>query len=96
MKRPALQLYGLGHTAAKLRLANGEHPKVVAEMLGHGSVKLTLDTYSHVTPDLQEAASERLERLLFADQPKVRLIKKRSAKTAQGNTPYQCDSCLAS
>jgi hypothetical protein len=38
----------------------GEHPKVVSERLGHSTVNLTLDTYSHVLPGLQQAAAERL------------------------------------
>jgi integrase len=45
---------------ATLMLAAGEHPKVVSERLGHVSVLLTLDVYSHVLPGLQAAAAERL------------------------------------
>ena len=63
---PMLRLYDLRHTAATLRLANGEHPKVVAEMLGHASITLTMDTYSHVTPDMQKESADRLEELLFS------------------------------
>ena len=62
---PDLRLYDLRHTCASLLLAAGENPKVVSERLGHASVTLTLDTYSHVLPGLQQAASERLEALLF-------------------------------
>ena len=57
-------LYGLRHSHASLLLAAGEHPKVVQERLGHASIQLTLDTYSHVVEGLQERASERLEALL--------------------------------
>ena len=46
------------------RLVNGEHPKVVQEMLGHASITLTLDTYSHVLPGMQEESAARLDRLL--------------------------------
>jgi integrase len=46
-------------------LAAGENPKVVSERLGHASITLTLDTYSHVLPDMQKAAAEKLENLLF-------------------------------
>jgi integrase len=42
-------------------MAAGEHPKVVQERLGHSSIQLTLDTYSHVVPGTQERATERLE-----------------------------------
>jgi integrase len=45
-------------------LASGEHPKVVQERLGHASITLTLDTYSHVVPGMQERASQRLDELL--------------------------------
>jgi integrase len=48
-----------------LLLAANEHPKVVSERLGHASVTLTLDTYSHVLPSMQQAASDKLESILF-------------------------------
>ena len=50
-------------------LIAGVHPKIVAERLGHSSIKLTLDVYSHVIPGLQEAAVERLENLLRPSPP---------------------------
>jgi integrase len=60
-----MRLYDLRHSCATLLLAANEHPKVVSERLGHASITLTLDTYSHVLPSMQQAASEKLERLLF-------------------------------
>jgi integrase len=63
-KLPAIRLYDLRHTSATLLMAAGEHPKVVQERLGHASIQLTLDTYSHVVPGMQERASERLDALL--------------------------------
>jgi len=60
-------LYSLRHTCATLLLAGGENPKVVSERLGHSSVKTTLDTYSHVLPDMQKSASDRLEALLYSN-----------------------------
>jgi integrase len=60
------RLYDLRHSCATLLLAAGEHPKVVSERLGHASVTLTLDTYSHVLPSMQEAASQKLEKMLFS------------------------------
>lgn len=62
---PRLRLYDLRHTCATLLLAAGEHPKVVSERLGHASVTLTLDTYSHVLPDMQDRATAKLESILF-------------------------------
>ena len=42
-------------------LGQGVHPKIVSERLGHASVNITLDTYSHVLPGLQEAAAAQLD-----------------------------------
>jgi integrase len=60
-----LRAYDLRHTCATLLLAGGEHPKVVSERLGHASTVMTLDVYSHVLPDMQEGASEKLEAMLY-------------------------------
>jgi integrase len=66
-KLPAtLRLYDLRHTCATLLLAANENPKVVSERLGHSSITLTLDVYSHVLPDMQQGASDKLERILFS------------------------------
>jgi integrase len=59
------RLYDLRHSCATLLLAAGEHPKVVSERLGHATVTLTLDVYSHVLPTMQEAATEKLEKVLY-------------------------------
>ena len=45
-------------------LKQGIHPKIVQERLGHASIQMTLDTYSHVTLGLQEAAAYRFDELL--------------------------------
>ena len=60
-----IRLYDLRHTCATLLLSAGENPKVVSERLGHASIVLTLDTYSHVLPNMQQAATTKLETLLF-------------------------------
>lgn len=49
---------------ANLMLSQSVHPKVVSEMLGHSSVRLTLDTYSHVTPTMQKQATDAMEAIL--------------------------------
>jgi integrase len=59
------RLYDLRHTCASLLLGANEHPKIVSERLGHASITLTLDTYSHVLPSMQQGASDKLERLLY-------------------------------
>jgi integrase len=58
---PVIRFHDLRHTHATLLLRAGVSPKVVAERLGHTSIKMTLDTYSHVLPDMQEAAVRALE-----------------------------------
>lgn len=45
-------------------LAEGTHPKIVAERLGHSTVALTLDLYSHVTPNMQETAAATVDAAL--------------------------------
>lgn len=62
----SIRLYDLRHTCATLLLMAGINPKVVSERLGHASITLTLDTYSHVLPDMQKEAAEKLENLVFA------------------------------
>ena len=64
--RPAFRMYDLRHTCATLLLLKGENAKVVSERLGHASIILTLDTYSHVLPDMQEAAAEKMEAMFGA------------------------------
>jgi integrase len=56
---PRLAFHDLRHTFASLMLLNREHPKVVQEMIGHSQISTTLDTYSHVLPDMQEEAVKR-------------------------------------
>ncbi len=60
-----LTLYSLRHSCATLMLAAGIHPKVVSERLGHSSITITLDIYSHVMPTLQEEATDRIGTLVF-------------------------------
>ncbi len=61
---PRLRFHDLRHSAATLMLQAGVHPKVVSERLGHATVGITLDTYSHVLPDLQRDAAEALDAVL--------------------------------
>jgi integrase len=67
LKRAGLRLirfHDLRHTCATLLLSKNVNPKVVSEMLGHASVRITLDTYSHLMPDMQEMAAKALEEAL--------------------------------
>jgi integrase len=61
---PKIRFHDLRHTAATLMLNEGVHPKVVQERLGHSSISITLDVYSHVLPSMQEIVSEKLDNLL--------------------------------
>jgi integrase len=61
------RLYDLRHTCATLLLQADENVKVVSERLGHATVKLTLDTYSHVLPTMQKRASDKLGDMFFPD-----------------------------
>jgi integrase len=63
-----IRLYDMRHTHATLLLLANVNPKVVSERLGHSSVTLTLDTYSHVLPTMQRGAADKLEDLLFGSQ----------------------------
>lgn len=58
---PVVRFHDLRHSAATLMLARGVHAKVVSEMLGHASVVLTLDTYSHVIPSMQAIVAEQMD-----------------------------------
>lgn len=62
---PQIRLYDLRHSCATLLLLAEENPKVVSERLGHSTIVLTLDTYSHVLPTMQEKATARLEKMLY-------------------------------
>ncbi|MBE3585412.1 MAG: tyrosine-type recombinase/integrase [Thermoanaerobacter sp.] len=60
-----IRFHDIRHTHATFLLKKGVHPKVVAERLGHASVKITLDTYSHVLPDTQQEAVKAIEGVLW-------------------------------
>ncbi len=67
----SIRLYDLRHTCATLLLSENTHPKIVSERLGHASVMLTLDIYSHVLPHMQQEASNKLGAIIFENK-KVR------------------------
>lgn len=59
-----IHLHSLRHTHASIMLQQGVSPKAVADRLGHSTVTVTLDTYSHVTPGIKEEAARRFEEAL--------------------------------
>jgi len=66
-----MPLHGLRHSHATLLLQAGTHPRVVMERLGHSSIRVTLDTYSHVVGGLQESAAQRFDDFVGAKNPSV-------------------------
>ena len=60
-----IRLHDARHTHASLMLKQGIHPKIVQERLGHSSIQITLDTYSHVAPGLQQAAANRFDDIVL-------------------------------
>ena len=58
------RFHDLRHTCATLLLTKNVNPKVVSEMLGHPNIAITLDTYSHVLPNMQDSAARALEEAL--------------------------------
>jgi integrase len=63
---PEIRFHDLRHTHATLLFKADVHPKIVSERLGHATIGLTLDTYSHVLPGMQRDAVDRLDALLDA------------------------------
>jgi integrase len=60
-----IRFHDARHTHASIMLKQGIHPKIVQERLGHASIQMTLDTYSHVAPGLQAAAANRFDEVVI-------------------------------
>ena len=65
---PRIRFHDLRHTHATLLLQQGIHPKIVSERLGHTSISMTLDIYSHVIPSIQKEAAEMFDQILDHDR----------------------------
>ncbi len=65
---PHMPFHNLRHSAATILLTMGVHPKVVQELLGHSQISMTMDTYSHVLPSMQQDAMNKLNEA-FKQQP---------------------------
>ncbi len=63
-KLPRIRFHDLRHTCATLLLSKGTHPKFVQELLGHATVAITLDTYSHVVPGMGDQTAKAMEDVL--------------------------------
>ena len=61
---PRIRFHVLRHSHATQMLANGVHPKIASERLGHANIGITLDLYSHVMPGMQEDAANAVDAAL--------------------------------
>jgi len=61
LKIKQIRFHDLRHTHASLLFSLKEHPKVVQERLGHSSIEITMDTYSHMLPNMQKSAAQKLD-----------------------------------
>ena len=66
---PRIRLHDLRHTHATLALQAGIHPKIISERLGHSDITLTLNTYSHAIPALEERAATTIADLIRTASP---------------------------
>ncbi|HLZ25199.1 MAG TPA: tyrosine-type recombinase/integrase [Ktedonobacterales bacterium] len=66
---PHKRFYDLRHTCATLLLAQGVDPRTIMETLGHSQISLTMNTYAHVLPVLQQDAARRMNAALTATAP---------------------------
>jgi integrase len=73
---PRVRFHDLRHSHATHLLASGVHPKIAQERLGHATIAVTLDLYSHVLPGMQEDAASRVDAALRAALDKRRTGKK--------------------
>ncbi|GAC1358191.1 MAG: hypothetical protein NVS4B11_23470 [Ktedonobacteraceae bacterium] len=60
---PNIRFHDLRHSAATIMISMGVNVKVVQEVLGHSKINMTLDTYTHVLPSMQQDATQRLDNL---------------------------------
>ena len=67
-KLPSMRIHDLRHSCATLLLAQGVHPKVVQEILGHSQFSLTMDTYSTSLPSASREAAEQMDPVLRPDE----------------------------
>jgi integrase len=71
---PDIRFHDLRHTAATLMLQEGIHPKIVQERLGHAQIFITMDTYSHVLPTMQDEVAKKMDELITPIQEGVKAV----------------------
>jgi integrase len=79
--------HGLRHTWATLALKAGVHPKVVSERLGHSTIAVTIDTYSHVAPGLDATAADTVAAQIFGPGGTAKPARPRVLEVADVNLP---------
>ena len=67
---PVRRFHDLRHTTASLLLFQKVQPRVVADLLGHSEIRVTMDLYSHVAPVLQRQAAQEMDAVLRAAKAK--------------------------
>ena len=83
---PYIRFHDLRHTAKTLILQQGTHLEIVQECLGHSDISLTLNTYSHVLPPMQEEAAEKMDEILVPIVVTVALKKTEKPSPSYGGT----------
>ncbi len=71
---PDIRFHDLRHTAATLMLRDGIHPKIVQERLGHAQIYITMDTYSHVLPAMQDEVAKKMDERVAPIQEVVKAV----------------------
>ena len=61
---PSIRFHDLRHSCATFLIAQGVHPRVVMEILGHSQISVTMNTYGHVLPETQQDAVQKLDTVL--------------------------------
>ena len=69
-KLPRIRFHDLRHSHATLMLRANVHPKIVSERLGHSKIAITLDTYSHVIPGMQQEAAAAIDAAFGTEKTK--------------------------
>ena len=87
-----VRVHDLRHTHATLMLKAGVHPKIVSERLGHASIGITLDTYSHVLPGLQEEAVEKFD-MIFIEEDANKKSDTNVSKMLANSEDLACRPC---
>jgi integrase len=82
-----LRFHDLRHGHASLLLRQSVHPKIVQERLGHSTIKLTMDTCSHLMPDAQDAAADSRDRVFSANGCQLAVKSERAEDSDASDSP---------